>query len=188
MRGSLSATHNHGDGLVKCGDRLLPRRFRVTFTPADNENAPAAVLTFDTSDTGEWSCREVSLSATDHGDAVRRTHLRAMRVGPFGDFGIQSLALQVTAEAAGTIFAEGFADPAGTSRVVRQAPAGRRRLDDAMLSEVAETYRKYSTSGNPTQEIADHFFVERRTASRYVKATRDRGYLGPATKGKASEQ
>jgi hypothetical protein len=68
------------------------------------------------------------------------------------------------------------------------ARAGRKvKITDALLREVADIYRA-NVSDKPTEAVAEHFDKGHRTAALYVKRARERGFLGPAIKGKAGEQ
>lgn len=61
-------------------------------------------------------------------------------------------------------------------------------LTDENLTEVAELYREAVKRGDPpTKVICRTWHVERSTASRWVAAARDRGFLGPAKRGRAGE-
>jgi len=52
-----------------------------------------------------------------------------------------------------------------------------------MLREVATIYRA-SVSDKPTEAVAEHFGKQQRTAALHIKLARERGFLGPPTKGK----
>ena len=62
----------------------------------------------------------------------------------------------------------------------------KRRLTDEDLREVAEVYgQALAEKGNPTQAVADHFFIARSTAGNRVMKARKRGFLKPTTPGRA---
>jgi len=72
--------------------------------------------------------------------------------------------------------------------VARVRRAARRRVTDALLREVADTYRA-NIGGTPTAAVAKAFDVSYRTAGDYVRQARDRHYLGESIKqGKAGER
>ena len=55
------------------------------------------------------------------------------------------------------------------------------------LGRVADVYRQALEEGDhPTRTVADTWSVHRGAASRWVKAARGRGLLGPAKAGRAS--
>lgn len=61
-------------------------------------------------------------------------------------------------------------------------------LTDENLSEVAQVYRAAVKNGDPpTRAVMGAMHVERSTASRWIRAARDRGLLGPAMRGKGGE-
>ena len=70
----------------------------------------------------------------------------------------------------------------------RDARASRKvKITDALLREVASVYRA-NVNDRPTEAVAEHFGRQHRTATQYIKRARERGFLGPAIKGKAGEQ
>lgn len=190
MRGKLGVTANLDLGLgskVRIGDHLVPRQFRVTVTPADDEHAPDREFTFEVRDDGVIACRELTLRSTGHGDDIRRTHLRAIDIRRFGLWGAAVAALDAEWRDDGTVVVE------PSDRPVKFAPGGvrdstpkRRRVDDDLLRRVADLYRADAIDGKPTDAVATALGVPLRTASRYVKAARDRGFLGAASVGKPS--
>jgi hypothetical protein len=72
-------------------------------------------------------------------------------------------------------------------REAQAARAARKvKITDLLLREVARVYRANLGSG-PTQAVAKHFGRGHRTATLYVAKARERGFLGPAIRGKAGE-
>ena len=61
------------------------------------------------------------------------------------------------------------------------------KITDDLLREVADIYRA-TVFDKPTETVAEHFDKQHRTAALYIKRARERGFLGPAIKGKAGEQ
>ncbi|MGH2975582.1 MAG: hypothetical protein ACRDLL_12035 [Solirubrobacterales bacterium] len=62
-------------------------------------------------------------------------------------------------------------------------------VTDDHLSRVAAVYRTAVEQGDPpTQTVADAMYAARSTAGRWVVEARKRGFLGPATKGRAGER
>lgn len=60
-------------------------------------------------------------------------------------------------------------------------PRRRRRLDVALLRDVAKVYRRAHKAGQPpTAAVAEHFVVSHSTAARWVSEARKAGSLGPA--------
>ena len=74
------------------------------------------------------------------------------------------------------------------ARSTRMRRDKRRRTIDALLCEVADTFR-LNNGRAPTAAVADAFDVRLQTAGDYVRRTRDRHYLGESIKrGKAGER
>lgn len=65
----------------------------------------------------------------------------------------------------------------------QRLPRDYRRIDDALLREVAEVYRANFSSA-PTQAVAKHFGVKDRMAATYVKKARDRNLMSQTKQGK----
>jgi hypothetical protein len=66
-----------------------------------------------------------------------------------------------------------------------RAGKGKRKITPEFLQQVAAVYRAHS-GRKPTQMVARTFDVEHRQASNYVQLARERGFLAPSTRGKAS--
>lgn len=65
----------------------------------------------------------------------------------------------------------------------QRLPRDYRRIDDALLREVAAVYRANFSSA-PTQAVAKHFGVKDRMAATYVKKARDKKFLPQTKRGK----
>jgi hypothetical protein len=64
-----------------------------------------------------------------------------------------------------------------------------RRVNDEALGIVSVVYRAALEEAKPpTQTLADYLGMPRSTAARWIARARERGFLGPATPGKAGEQ
>ena len=71
---------------------------------------------------------------------------------------------------------------------VGKATAGRPKVTDELLAEVAEVYRDANSHGSaPTQAVADYFQRPRSTAAKWVQRARAEGFLGPAVERRAGE-
>lgn len=62
--------------------------------------------------------------------------------------------------------------------------SGKRRIDTALLTEVARVYRE-NVDHAPTEAVARTFGVKHRMASNYVSKARERGLLPPTKQGRA---
>ena len=65
-----------------------------------------------------------------------------------------------------------------TPRGAPSALSRQRKVTDELLREVAEVYQS-DTLGAPTLAVEDHFDKPNRTATRWVKLARHRGFLPP---------
>jgi hypothetical protein len=65
----------------------------------------------------------------------------------------------------------------------QRLPRDYRRIDDALLREVAQVYRANFSSA-PTQAVAKHFGVKDRMAATYVQMARKKKFLPPTKQGK----
>ncbi len=80
--------------------------------------------------------------------------------------------------------AEFYEQFAAGARLPRQGSP----LTDENLHQVAELYRAAVEHGDPpTQTVADAMHAARSTAARWVAAARERGFLGPAVRGRGGE-
>lgn len=86
----------------------------------------------------------------------------------------------------GQLEGEGFG--ASVESMSRRRAPRRNRVTAEHLAEVAEVYRVADKEGRaPTMAVAEHFGTSHRTATRWVKAARDLGKLGPTVPGKGGE-
>lgn len=72
------------------------------------------------------------------------------------------------------------------TRAADRAPR-RRKITEDHLKEVARVYRA-SVDDNPRDAVMETFGVKAAMASRYIKLSRERGFLGKATRGRAGER
>lgn len=72
------------------------------------------------------------------------------------------------------------------SLIAASPPRGRRgrpKRPDAMVREAARIYEEHLRGGGhaPTKAVADHLFLNRSTAQKWIRDARERGYLPPLT-------
>lgn len=180
------------------------RRFTATaenvvidpaFDP-DAEGQPGHKLEIEIAvdDRGVPRCRGLAIRAYDDGPEVTGDLLRRLP--------IRRLVKEATGVAASVVALE-VAPGGGGAHLYIPSPPERREIygqftDDARrprrgspitdqnLRGVAGLYRAALDNGDPpTQTIVDKMHVARSTASRWVAAARERGFLGPATRGGA---
>ncbi len=63
-----------------------------------------------------------------------------------------------------------------------------RRLTDEFLEEVARVYRAHVATRKPSKAVEEHFGYKPASARRVVREARLRGFLGPASPGRAGEE
>ena len=179
--------------LVTVRNRVVSSRFGLELQ-WDDGSTPDLRLGFEVRD-GVPECRSVEWRATDVGPEIRASGLRV----PFPLEDLLEIAVTMNAM---TFVTEGEGDsqltamePVETVKEARETLAtmrvvrrdARKKITDALLHEVAETYRA-NLDGNPTQAVARRFGKAHRTAGLYIARARAKGLLGPTTPGKAGEE
>ncbi len=140
---------------------------------------------------GVPQCREVRISSGEGGRAVRTADLRAVRVDDFTDVAsvlVSEHWLGTEGGVVSTVTTNRQVDAdAAFKTIARARRDSRRRVTDDLLRKVAEVYRGHA-GPHPTKAVAEHFGVKHRTAGDYVRAARDKHFLGEAIQGKAGER
>ena len=187
----MCVSYNTRDGWRAVGEDVeLPARFEMR-RPAVR-GAPEVYMGFEVVD-GVPLCFEVRFSSGMDGRGVRTNDLRFAKIDDWIADCSGLIARHVTKKhsAADHLAAqtEREADVRKAADVVaRVRRAARRRVTDALLREVADTYRA-NIGRAPTAAVAKAFDVSYRTAGDYVRQARDCHYLGESIKqGKAGER
>jgi hypothetical protein len=162
---------------VPVADREIPQRYQLVWTPDDDEPGPAVRIVFEVID-GVPQTREVHYEATAHGREIRRHHLdfpvedyleeATVMVGQFAEmgYGFEN----------GQSFVVDMASDPFRREIQRVRAAQRRRgPTDAQLREAADVYAK--TDHAPVVAVGERFGIERRTASKWIKLAREKGFL-----------
>jgi hypothetical protein len=170
------------DDLAQVGRAMVPKRFTVHLVDLE-DHGPDVAIKFEVRN-GHHECREVRVySPDDPGREVRASDLAEIRIDAALEMAVQVIFYGSTGDEQ-TAIAQGVE----AAREAREARTrGKAKITDALLREVARVYRANIDSG-PTKAVAKHFGREHRTATLYVKRARERGFLGPAIKGKAGER
>jgi hypothetical protein len=156
--------------------RHLPQRYEMVWTPDDDEPGPAVRIVFEVLD-GVPQTREIHYEATSHGREIRRTHLDF----PVEDYLVEATRLVGQLAEMGTItqgqpFVVDLASDPFRREIQRVRAAQRRRgPTDAQLREAAALYTK--TEQAPVVAVGERFGIERRTASKWIKLAREKGFL-----------
>jgi hypothetical protein len=171
------------DDKVVVGERWIPRRIDVTMPSRGGLPALSMVIEVRR---GFPQCTSIHVDAAPDGTEVRTTDVRAVRIEEWVE--------QVTATAAQTILGTNVAGGIrlvdlhpvkikSATREIRAARrAGRRRITDELLREVASVYRQNELD-RPTRAVGLALGLEPKTAQRYVQRARTAGFLPPTTQG-----
>ncbi len=165
---------------VEMGGHQVPAELHVVF-PGDR-HGPSLDMTLAVDESGVPSCRDLRITAKGGGRGIRDGDLRGVRLEDWIEdlFAVASMRVD---EDAGVRHLS-VHDVEGAAKAVRAARRGaRRKISDALLAEVAETYRA-NVKKAPTQAVADRFAVSHRGASWYVRRARDQGLLPPTSQGR----
>jgi hypothetical protein len=159
---------------------VVPRHFTAAF----DRNFGSVELTVEVDESG--LARVVGLAL--RGEAIDGGMLRQVPVA--------ALLREALAEASASTPADlGRLESGGKSSAslelstpARIEPRSRRRVTDELLERVAGIYRDAQANERaPTQAVADELVATRSAAAQWVAKARERGFLGPAMRGRAGE-
>jgi hypothetical protein len=172
-----------GAEVIRDTGTLLPRSLEACFP--DDRGGPELHLRIEMH-SGIPQVRQVLLLCSPDGREVRQSDLRSVDLDLYLEVACQLAALHVTEELdAGSITAAHSGAPADLATVARSVSRARRntrrQIPDDKLHLVAEVYR--ANPGRPTAAVAERFGLALRTASLYVKRTREAGLLEEGTDG-----
>ena len=199
---------------VQIGDRAIPQRIDVTM-PSTPDGWPSLHLTIEVRK-GAPHCTELTIKAQAEGREIRGVDIRAVRLEAWVDeiAAVASMDV-VTTDDGSTVFRksvnralagassgevvnvttnaelgryladEGGEDEIRQAQKVIQHARSRRTISDDLLRQVAEVYRA-NLKDRPGEAVRAVFWVHPRTAARYIRAARDRGFLPETTRGKVT--
>lgn len=159
---------------VRVGDRDVPQRYEMVWTPGDDETGPAARFVFEVIG-GVPQCRGVHLESTERGREIRRADLD-LPLEHYLELATISVGLLPGASITNGERVEiDLADP--YRRQVQQARRTNLRHgpSDDELRQAVTVYE--ATAHAPTQAVADKFGIAHRTASLWIKRAREAGML-----------
>lgn len=199
---ALASEHDPEAGYVAYGGRFVfPRRFEALYR--DRNVVMQVYLSVD--DRGRVGVEQLNIRRPPGGGAVTGATLRAIPVDTLAREAMKMAAYEIVSQTPGEPpelrraadpDLTGIADPDFSGdelfAVYQQAthkPFRRGKpVTDAHLREVVQVYRDATaTKQRPKQTIARVFHVSTSTASRWIRAARDRGFLGDAIPGVAGE-
>ncbi len=180
---------------------VLLRRFAIR-TVVDGLEVE---LDVETREDGSARCHSVAVKSPDDGPelgslddpvdvGVTNAVLRKVKVAEFiararrTPFVLMDAKLTATGFRGEALSAESAAELPDRYGIGKHRPTRGKPLTDKLLKGVASEYRDAVKRGeNPTQRICEVARITRPTASRWIRAARDREFLGKATPGKAGE-
>lgn len=172
--------------LVDLDGTAAPKRFTATIELAGCE----ATLELELDDENVPRCRALAVRA---GEVTDET-LREIHVAELAALALAEAARPYEPSAPGVVRMPIFPAPADRERAYERFVEGARRprqgsrVDDETLSQVADLYRAAVAAGDPpTAMIGKTMNASRSTAARWVTKARERGFLGPALRGRAGE-
>ena len=172
-------------GLVKMGDRMVHRVWEVERVDPNGE-WPTIRARIEVRD-GAPELREFSLTSTETGVQVEISKLRSFDFEGMietvsgaermhaGTWGVDETSAGTSPHVGGVITVDNQIEDEQAGRKAARS-ARRRKMTPARLREVATIYRQAEKA--PVRAVADHFEIERRMATYYVKKARADGYLG----------
>jgi hypothetical protein len=168
------------------GDRMVRRVWEVERVDPAGE-LPTIRARIEVRD-GVPELREFSLTSTETGTQVEISKLRgfdfegmietvsgAERMNA-GTWGMDGSEAGTSPHVGGVITVDNQLEDEQAGRKAARSAARRRKMTPARLREVATVYRQADKA--PVRAVADHFEIERRMATYYVRKARADGYLG----------
>jgi len=184
----MSVSYDGAGPQIRVEDLYLPVDFEMSWSGV--HGGPDLYMRFAVGD-GIPQCREVRVTSPDGGREIRTSDTKSIRIDNFIKAACVLAAehwIDTEGGVTTTVTTNREADAAeALGTITRARKDSRRRVTDDLLRTTAEVYREHADA-NPTKAVAEHFKVKHRTAGDYVKAARDKGFLGAALKGKAGER
>jgi hypothetical protein len=181
-----SASYDVAEPPVLIGDRAIPRIIEVVFPGVEGQ--PKLDMTIDSSD-GVPRCRVVRIESVEKGREIRTKDFRAIAIDDWIESIVSACSDELVVHEDGTTSVElrshkSDVDLRETVSQLRTARrADRRIVNDELLRKVAETYR--AQDRHAVDAVAVAFGCSYRTAARYVREARNRGFL--EEKGEADD-
>ena len=158
-----------GDGV------LVPRRIKIRYE--DDPGVPFVVSIETAVRGGRLACTSLTLDAIADGPPVTTEALRDVPLA-----GIIRQALR------GLVYVRVPGQPKKYELFAPEADVAKDGPTDEALRAAATIYRiAYALNDRPTKAVASALDLTHPTAARWVARARERGFLGPTTKGHAGE-
>lgn len=162
--------------IVPVGDRVgLPAK--LTYRHEGVPPQPSLAIDIEVAEGGIPVCTSVQLTGVAGVSAVRVRDLRAVPLEQILDQVVAAAAHERQGATWRKVWGTSMlADQREGAKAIRAAQReARRKMTPALLAEVAANHRKIA--GAKVTGIADLYGVSTRTASRYIRAAREGGYL-----------
>lgn len=176
--------------LLPDGRTVVPRRFVAS---GDHEGLDLE-MEVEVSDAGQVRCSRLTVRQPDSGvtsEALRKvpvTRLAREAAGVAASFfAFDGLTQEGEVKLVGPGPEKSREIYGRFLEMARQPRRGSPLTDDHLRAVVAMYKQALKEGDPPTRTIADEMHVARPTASRWVAKARERGFLGPAMRGRAGE-
>jgi hypothetical protein len=159
---------------------VVPQRFTATTT----RDGIRVELTIEVDDEGVPRCTGLELRQRPGAEPITGEALRNVPVARLMREAIEAAA-SADLRPSPKVVTASAASLSATARIRARGAA----VTDDDLRDVAERYRAAVDRGirSPTQTVANELGAPRSTVARWVHKARDRGFLGPAVRGRAGE-
>jgi hypothetical protein len=170
-------------------DYALPRHFWITYTLEGDERLRLDVAV---DDRGSAHCTRIEVLASDESGITTET-LRGVPVARLLRLGTTAALMKYERSADGDVIGFARTDNEEKRQFYQRYSQARRpkqgsAITDEQLEQVATVYRRAVEDGKrPTEIVGETMNVARSTAARWITRARERGFLGPALRGRAGE-
>jgi hypothetical protein len=181
MRVEHKSPERHQDRLCQLTSGvLLPERLSATVAPETGDDLPYAVELDIVLVSGRYRVAALTLRQITDGPPITSAGLRDISINDLILHAVAPLALDSKDLKPPVHGPAAFAD-AGPADVA-DGPT------DRALQKVAAVYQlSYACGLRPAKTVTETFGLSRSTAGRWITMARQRGFLGPTTRGRAGE-
>jgi hypothetical protein len=175
-RFSVSRSLGPGSGFVRSGDLVLPERMTARLEYPEDHTIEVDVVVID----GAPVCDAIRVVRHPDRPSLRGAELRLVPVDDLIAMACAEVAMRVESTGRGNVRATLVPDPELPETFGRFRRGQRRNaITDALLQDVARTWREGKSTGAPAEHVREAFGVSPRTAARYIRLARERGFLEP---------
>lgn len=159
---------------VRIADRSVPRQMKAVFPGGDDQ--PKLTMFIEVKD-GVPRLMNLHIDAWDDGREVRAKDLKNLaKLDDWVELVVAHCSSRIVSQTDTETASVIDGDIAGAMRVVSRSRRGNRRaINDKLLTKVAEIYNAAERYG--LDDVRAAFGVSRATADRYVRASREAGFI-----------